>query len=65
MKKPSLHQADGEKNMWRSVGICVPRKWEEELECMEKVIAWLEEGKDQHGFRREHFAIFVVQYSGK
>lgn len=22
------------------------RKWEEELECMEKIIAWLEEGKD-------------------
>ena len=23
------------------------RKWEEELECMEKIIAWLEEGKDR------------------
>ena len=23
----------------------IPRKWEEELETMEKVIAWLEEGK--------------------
>lgn len=22
------------------------RKWEEELDCMERIIAWLEEGKE-------------------
>ena len=28
------------------------RKWEEELECMEKIIAWLEEGKDRSRMER-------------
>eukprot|EP00438_Fugacium_kawagutii_P027950 Skav234363 [mRNA] locus=scaffold1274:267220:271717:+ [translate_table: standard] len=27
--------------------LCFHQKWEEELECMEKIIAWLEEGKDR------------------